>query len=72
MARVNQSCLTADIWFREECCNTIRVRSKGQHNQIRYAREWHGWHRFILDILEILKVKGERKSSSLLSYTNDF
>ena len=38
--RVNQSCLTADIWLREECGKQIRDRSKGQPNQLRYAREW--------------------------------
>ena len=40
VARVNQSCLTADIWLRAECGNTIRYRSNGQPNQLRYAREW--------------------------------
>ena len=40
VARVNQSCLTADIWLREECGNTIPDISKGQPNQLRYAREW--------------------------------
>ena len=39
VARVNQSCLTADIWFRTECGNTISDRTKGQPNQLRYARE---------------------------------
>ena len=37
----NQSCLTADIWLREECGNTICHRSKRQPNQLRYARVWH-------------------------------
>ena len=41
VARVTQSYLTADIWLRAECANTIRDRSKGQHNQLRYATEWH-------------------------------
>ena len=61
-ARVNQSCLKADIWVRVECSNTIHARSKGQHNQLRYARVAHvtggtrmTWrvargHRFILGI----------------------
>ena len=40
VARVNQSCLTANIWLREECSNTILDRSKGQHNQLRDTREW--------------------------------
>ena len=40
MARVNQSTLTADIWFREECGNAIPDISKGQPNQLRDAREW--------------------------------
>ena len=39
-ARVNQSCLTDDIWLRKECSNTIPDRSKGQHNQLRDARGW--------------------------------
>ena len=34
-ARVNQSCLTADIWLRAECSNTIPDRSKCQPNQLR-------------------------------------
>ena len=29
--RVNQSCLTADIWFHSECGNTVPHRSKDQH-----------------------------------------
>ena len=37
---VNQSFLTANIWLRAEYGNTIRDRSKGQPNQLRYAREW--------------------------------
>ena len=40
VVRVNQPWLTADIWLRAEYGNTIRDRSKGQHNQLRYAREW--------------------------------
>ena len=40
VAWVNQSCLTADIWYRAECDNTIPDRSKCQPNQLRYAREW--------------------------------
>ena len=40
MARVIQSCFTADIWLRAECGNTIRDISKCQSNQLRYAREW--------------------------------
>ena len=40
VARVNQSCLTADIWLRAECGKIIPDRSKGQPNQLRYAREW--------------------------------
>ena len=40
VARVNQSYLTANIWLRAECGNTIPDRSKGQPNQLRYSREW--------------------------------
>ena len=41
--RVNQSCLTADIWFPSECGNTIPV-SEVIHdtkstNQLRYAQD---------------------------------
>ena len=43
VARVNESCLTANIWLRTECGNTIPDISKGQPNQLRYAREWRGW-----------------------------
>ena len=32
--RVNQSCLTADIWFHSGCGNTIPHRSKSQHTAI--------------------------------------
>ena len=32
------SCLTADIWLREEWANAIRDRSKGQHNQLHPSR----------------------------------
>ena len=35
MARVNESCLTADIWLRAKCGNTIRDRSKAQPKQLR-------------------------------------
>ena len=34
MARVNQSCLTNDIWLRAECGNTIPGGSKGQPTTI--------------------------------------
>ena len=40
VARVKQSCLTADIWLWVECGNTIPDRSKGQHIQLLDAREW--------------------------------
>ena len=40
VALVNQSCLTADIWLRAECGNTIPDRSTGEPNQLRDTREW--------------------------------
>ena len=48
MARVNQLCLTADIWLRAECGNTIPDRSKGQPTAIRERVAQQGgetrWH----------------------------
>ena len=32
--------LTADIWLRAECGNTISDRANGQPNQLGNAREW--------------------------------
>ena len=76
MARVNQSCLTADIWLRAECGNTIPDRSKGQPNQLRYAREWlrmaqtgSGWRGLYYTYskkINALKVKGHYKLIFLL------
>ena len=40
VAQVNKSCLTADMWLRAECNNTIPDRSKCHLNQLRYPREW--------------------------------
>ena len=34
VAQVNQSCLTADIWLRVECGNTIPDILKGQTNKL--------------------------------------
>ena len=41
---INQSIMTAGIWLPAECGNPIRNTSKGQPNQLQYARGWHGWH----------------------------
>ena len=78
MARVNQSCLTADIWLRAECSNTIPDISKCQPNQLRDAREWRNkmvqeggarrWRgvNFKYTYSILLKVKGHSKSTQFL------
>ena len=69
VARVNQSCLTADIWLRAECCNTIPDRSKGQIRNCD-AREWHeGGMGSPLYTRHIVKghSKGQVKLNTLLS-----
>ena len=78
VALVNQSCLTADIWLRAECDNSIPDRSKGQPTTIRErvaqggtgtgGKGGSGLNYTYSKILNALKFKGRCKSSSLLPY----